>query len=64
MWVHCVARGKGVGAKKDRVTLAKLQSQLTRQDRSKVTTLSVQDLLPSDKARVETKLSSQHQQPL
>ena len=46
------------------MTLAKLQSQLTQQDKRKVTTLSVQDLLPSDKAKVETKMTSQLERPL
>ena len=59
----CVVSGKGGGGK-DKVTLAKLQSQLTQQDKRKVTTLSVQDLLPSDKAKVETKMTSQLERPL
>ena len=60
----CVISGKGGGSKKDKVTLAKLQSQLTQQDRRKVTTLSVQDLLPADKAKVATKMASELEQPL
>ena len=59
-----VISGKGGGSKKDKVTLAKLQSQLTQQDRRKVTTLSVQDLLPTDRAKVATKMASELEQPL
>ncbi|KAK7102855.1 hypothetical protein V1264_021020 [Littorina saxatilis] len=58
------SKGKGCGGgKKDTVTLGKLQAQATQQDQRKVSTLSIQGLVPADQVKVETKMASQHEQP-